>query len=443
MTREIFNIRLAILFALVFLIFQPFLSFSQLKSAIKKGNITEVKRLITEGADVNKVSIYSPLAFAVIEGNIEIVKLLLDNGADVNKPITGGIGSASPLQTGVYNNRVEIVKLLLERGADIDYVCLVDGFTAKMAAQRKGYNHIIKIINDFEQAKLQNLILMTQTKQPVVNSTANNSIPIPEVDINIPVNNKVRPNTYALIVGNEDYSTYQTGLSIEVNVDYAINDAKIFKEYCQSTMGIPERQIKLLTNATSGQMAQGIEWLRNLAKIDNGKAELIFYYSGHGLPEEQTKEAYLIPVDISGNNVSLGIKLADVYKKLSEYPSARVAVFLDACFSGGARNQTLVSMKGVKVKPKDSYLDGNMVVLASSSGIESSGVYHEKQHGYMTYFLLKKIQETQGNITYKELFDYTIEVVQKETTLNGKTQTPQIIFSPQIENTWSSWNIAK
>ena len=103
-----------------------------------------------------------------------------------------------------------------------------------------------------------------------------------DVDIDIPVNKTVKPNTYALIIGNEDYSSFQTGLSNEVNVDFAINDARVFKEYCINVMGIPEKQIKLLTNATAGQMSQGIAWLSNLAKIDDGKAELVFYYSGHG-----------------------------------------------------------------------------------------------------------------------------------------------------------------
>jgi hypothetical protein len=262
-----------------------------------------------------------------------------------------------------------------------------------------------------------------------------------DVDIDIPASIGAKTNTYALIIGNEDYSSFQTGLNTEVNVDYAMNDAKIFKEYCNKTLGIPEKQIKLLTNATFGQMNQGISWLNNLAKIDNGNAELIFYYSGHGLPDEQTKESYLMPVDISGSNVTQAVKLTDIYNKLNEHPSKKVTVFLDACFSGGARNQGLIAMKGLKIKPKDNMVTGNMIVLSSSTGEESSGVFREKQHGFMTYFLLKKIQETKGNITYKELADYVIENVKKETALSGKNQTPQLNYSPNVEGTWTNWKI--
>ena len=263
----------------------------------------------------------------------------------------------------------------------------------------------------------------------------------PEIDTNIPVSNIQKTNTYCLIIGNEDYSSFQAGLSTEVNVDFAANDAKIFKEYCTKTLGIPEKQIKLLVNATAGQMNQGIAWINNLTKIDNGNAEVIFYYSGHGLPDEQTKEAYLIPVDISGSNVTQGIKLNDVYAKLNEFPAKKVTVFLDACFSGGARNQGLIAMKGVKVRPKENLVKGNMVVFSSSTGEESSGVYREMQHGYMTYFLLKKLQETKGDINFKDFAEYIIESVKKETALSGKIQTPQLNYSPSVEGSWDGWKL--
>ena len=240
---------------------------------------------------------------------------------------------------------------------------------------------------------------------------------IADVDTDIPVTKNTQINTYALIIGNEDYRSKQNGLRVEQNVDFAINDAIIFSQYCEITLGIPNNQIKLLKNATSAEINRGIAWITRLAQLDKGKAKIIFYYSGHGLPHEETKEAYLIPVDVSGSDIEYGIKLTDVYKRLSKNPAGQITVFLDACFSGGGRNQGLIAMKGIKVKPNKNIITGNMVVFSSSSGDESSAVYRAKQHGYFTYYLLKKLKESKGEVKYLDLSNYLTKKVSRETGL--------------------------
>ena len=114
---------------------------------------------------------------------------------------------------------------------------------------------------------------------------------------------------------------------------------------------------------------------------------------------------------------------------------------MDACFSGGARNEALVAMKGLKIRPKEEDVSGNMVVFSSSSGNESSAVYREKQHGYFTYFLLKKLQESKGDVDYKTLDTYLNYQVKKATGLSGKIQNPQCQFSSEVENQWANWKL--
>lgn len=254
-----------------------------------------------------------------------------------------------------------------------------------------------------------------------------------DVDINIPEGTFRNPKIFAVVIGNEDYSSRQPGLNSEVNVDFAENDAVSFKKYLQLTYGIPEEQIKLLRNATYAQMSREINWLTNLAEIQNGEAELVFYFSGHGLPDEVSREGYIIPVDVTGSDIKQAISLKTLYSQLSKWPTKKVTVFLDACFSGGGRNEGLISMKGAKIKPKDEAINGNMVVFTSSTGDESSGFYREKQHGMFTYFLLKKLQQTRGNIDYQSLIDYlSKEVSVRSLISNNKTQNPQIIVSTEF-----------
>lgn len=263
-----------------------------------------------------------------------------------------------------------------------------------------------------------------------------------DVDVDIPVNASAKGNTYALIVGNEDYSSSQTDINAEVNVEFAENDARTFREYCVKTLGIPEKNVKLLVNATGSRMMQNLDLISKIAKASEGKAELIFYYAGHGLPDEQTKEPFLIPVDVNGTDLTYAVKLADVYKKLTENPAMRVIAFIDACFSGGARNQGLVAIRGVKVRPKEELVGSNLVVFTSSSGDESSAAYKEMKHGLFTYYLLKKLQQTKGDCTYAELDEYLRkEVSINSLVVNKRQQTPQVVGGPDVGDSWKEWKI--
>ena len=196
-----------------------------------------------------------------------------------------------------------------------------------------------------------------------------------------------------------------------------------------------------MRNATSAEISQGLAWINNLSKIEGGNAELIFYYSGHGMPDTETKSPVLVPVDVSVNSLRYGVKLSDAFASLIEHPAKQITVFLDACFSGVGRNEGLTAKKGIKVVPNKDIILGNMVVFSSSSGDETSSVYREKKHGYFTYFLLKKLQETKGKVDYEGLSNYIINSVRKETGLNGIIQTPEVNVSKKVERQWKDWKL--
>lgn len=286
------------------------------------------------------------------------------------------------------------------------------------------------------------------SERVVISETASSSIGYmyekkSDVDI-IEKNNLSKQNRIALIIGNEDYKTYQMDLSSESNVDYAMNDAHAFKEYCTKLLGISQDRIIFVTNATSAKMRQAVAKTNLLIKTLEGEADVFVFYAGHGLPDEVSKEPYLIPVDVSGKNPSDGIKLKDFYTKLTEFPSKKVTVFIDACFSGGARNQGLIAARGVKVKATEQKLNGNLVVFSASNGEQSSLPYKEKKHGMFTYFLLKKIKESGGNISYKNLYDAVRkEVSINSLTINDKEQTPQMLMSDDVINTIENYNLSK
>lgn len=278
-----------------------------------------------------------------------------------------------------------------------------------------------------------------QPKDQASGTETETSTFVADIGKNIPEHNINKPYRFALIIGNEDYSSYQTDLSAEVNVAYARRDAKLFKEYAQSVLGIPEKNIIFELDADAVTMKRAVNKLKLVIKNTQGKADVFVYYAGHGLPHEQTKAPYLMPVNVSGGDLQFAVSLKELYKSLRKYDSKRITVFLDACFSGGARNQGLVAARGVKIKPRKNTLDGNIIVFSASSGAQSSLPYEEKQHGLFTYYLLKKIQETKGNLNYGELGNYLKEKVGIQSVLiNNKEQNPQINISRALKDSWKN-----
>lgn len=257
-----------------------------------------------------------------------------------------------------------------------------------------------------------------------------------DVDISIPLTTIKNKNYFALIIGNETYDN-------EIKVPYAIHDASVFKQYCLRTFGIPETQVHYIENASFGQLKGEIKWLTDIIKAFNGEANILLYYAGHGMPDEQTGNAYLLPVDGNASIPETAIKIEDLYAKLQETKTKSVTVFLDACFSGASRDGgMLAEARGVRIAPKQNILSNNMVVFSATSNAETALPYKDKYHGMFTYFLLKKIQESNGYCSYADLFEYIkTNVTQQSILINQKQQTPLLNTSIDFIDNWKELQI--
>ena len=311
-----------------------------------------------------------------------------------------------------------------------------------------GFENPITIVAVDKKGLTAKRTFSVECRKPEATNVAQSGVPEShvrkpsDVDVGIPETAVPDPNRFALIIGNEDYSSFQPSLKTESNVDYAIHDAEVFREYALKIVGIPNENIILVLNGKAMEMHQAIGQINSIAKNMQGKAEIYVFYAGHGFPDEKTKEPYLMPVDVTGTSLQFAIKQSDLFKKITEYPTKRIVVFLDACFSGGGRNQGLLASRGVMIKPKDNLLKGNIVVFSSSSGEQSSLPYAEKQHGIFTYFLLKKLKDTQGSLNLKELSDYlSSEVGIRSVMVNNKEQNPQTRVSYELGDSWKNWTL--
>ena len=91
------------------------------------------------------------------------------------------------------------------------------------------------------------------------------------VDNNIPTTSANNKNTFAVIIGNENYNKLSS-------VDNARNDAYMFAKYCNLTLGIPGSNIRQYNDATYGVMMEALNDITNISKAYNGNLNIIFYF---------------------------------------------------------------------------------------------------------------------------------------------------------------------
>lgn len=323
------------------------------------------------------------------------------------------IGEDTQLQA--MNNKIEALGISPISGGNTPEMITLDGPAPSLAARQT-----------------------TQQQKTVISAPKEEPIIVADVDKDIPVTKNVNSNTYAVIIANEEYKHL-------AKVPMASNDGRIFSEYCSKILGLPKDNIRTYFDATGLDMEEAVEDIKKIAKVCQGQLNVIFYYAGHGIPDDATKDAYLLPVDGRENSVTGCMKLEDLYKNLGGLNARCVTVFLDACFSGAMRDGSmLVAARGVAYKPKPQNAYGNMVVFAATADNQTALAYKEKQHGMFTYYLLKKLKESRGNVTLEDLGDYLIDNVSLQSQLkNRKEQTPTIMTAPEFADKWKSLKLIK
>jgi hypothetical protein len=246
---------------------------------------------------------------------------------------------------------------------------------------------------------------------------------------------KPKHHAYALVIGIEEYQDLP-------KVDYAKRDAEMVRQYLIKAMGYPEQNIVMLLNdnATRGRLRARLEtWLpKQVAEHPN--AEVFVYYAGHGAPDPNTNQAFLVPYD--GDPAFLeqtGYALKDFYKTLSELPASQVTVVMDARFSGaGGRSVIAKGARPMVIKVENPLLAAqNVVVLAAAANNQISSAFPEKRHGLFTYYFLKGLQgeadaNQDGAVDIAELHAYLTPKVETGARRMNVEQTPQLLPSTEL-----------
>lgn len=255
-----------------------------------------------------------------------------------------------------------------------------------------------------------------------------------DIDSDIPLQIYDNKNTYILIIANEKYE-------YESTVPYAAHDGNIFFKYCTQLLNVPKENIRLITNATLNKIRHELGWLTDIAS-SHLNSKLIIYYAGHGIPAEDMTTSYLLPIDGFVKNVGTSLDINEILEELNKIPVMKTLIF-DACFTGAKRDGKMLSnARGVAIKQPKHQVSNNTIVLSACSGVETAYAFEEQQHGMFTYYLLKGLKENNGKISLGELFDFVTSNVKKTSMdKNGKIQTPNIIVSSDLKDSWRSLSL--
>ena len=206
--------------------------------------------------------------------------------------------------TGVASNAAESEKWLASaaNAGDAD----AKNFLARNAARRKAEARA-----EAERVAAEKRRLAAQEAERVAaerRARESSALAALNVDQNIPENPQNARPLFVCVVANENYS--QSGAA---DVAYAKNDGVTFAAYAKKTLGVPERNVRVFTDATAGTMRRAEIWLERCTNL-YPNSEVIFYYAGHGVPVIEngrvTKQCLLptdVPVELSS---ALGVDLA-------------------------------------------------------------------------------------------------------------------------------------
>jgi WD40 repeat protein len=250
-----------------------------------------------------------------------------------------------------------------------------------------------------------------------------------DIEQSIPEVSKKNKNAIAIVLGIENYRNVS-------DVNFALRDATIMKEYFSKTIGIPEEQIYFKANdeVTLGEFRKIFSdngWLDK--RVIENDTDVYFYYAGHGAPAIKEEKAFLIPFDGDPNYpVQTGYSLDTVYNNLSKLNANSVTVFLDACFTGANRENEmlLADARPVSIQLKNTYVN-NITVFSATSSNEISSSYPQNKHGLFSYFLMKGMQgkadvNNDNRLTIQELFDFVKTNVSRTAGMLDREQTPQL-----------------
>ncbi len=243
------------------------------------------------------------------------------------------------------------------------------------------------------------------------------------------------PDAIAVLIGISDYQ--HTDIP---DVEFAVNDVEGMRGMLTQTLGYDSARVLVRTNAEASLAQLRPLFRQELpATVVAGKTDIFVFYSGHGAPSADTRQAFLIPWDYNPRyapSTDSAYPLNDFYRDLQNLKARRVILVLDACFSGQSDSGSVVKDASpllINVEnPAASFPNG--IVVTATGAQEIATWYRERRHGLLTYYLLQAFRgegaNPDGQLSPGSLAKYLSEKVPAAARqIRGRVQNPQVVSS--------------
>lgn len=148
------------------------------------------------------------------------------------------------------------------------------------------------------------------------------------------VNELAKRRYYALIIGIENYPDDQI-----LDLDNPIKDAVALSRVLKEEYSFDNEDVTILENPTREEIIKSLD---KLSGIVTEKDNLLIFYAGHGIWNEQLNQGYWLPSDASVDSKSYWLSNSTIRDYVGGIKSKHTLLISDACFSGGILKERAV-----------------------------------------------------------------------------------------------------
>ena len=214
---------------------------------------------------------------------------------------------------------------------------------------------------------------------------------------------------YALIIGNNEYEFLPDLMTAEA-------DATALAKVLREDYGF---EVELLLNADRRTILRSLAKLRRkLTEEDN----LLVYYGGHGILDQDSERGYWLPVDAEENFDDSWITNGRITDLLKAIPAWHVLVMADSCYSGAILREAAapVEVSGDRKALLERLAIKKSRTVMSSGGLEPVADGGGSGHSVFANAFLSALADNRNVMETQRLFT----VLREKVAINAD-QTPE------------------